>query len=885
MVIYMKVRGVLIFFLLFLLSACSNENKEDLLESGVNTLRSGNIRGAIVYLRNALEIDPSFLEARYHLGDAYLKTKQYLQAQHEFEKIYHQDPGYADLPLKLAETYRFTDQYDKAIDILKIYHKNNSPDSESLDLLGIVLSLNHDYENAEYNFRRAAELDSQNPLPIFHLAQSLLAHEETEAAVTILSDLKKEFPEFIPAHELLAELYLSQGRIDLASDIYADIYSVDVTNIHALYMQGLLYLIQGQQDSARQIVNEFSSQFPGDFRYHQLRGIVEYKANNNRDAVVSLRQSLKNKPDVLTYYYLGLCHYRQNELELAVNQFQRVLDENPRSSQARMMLAVTLLKQNRLDDSEQQLRYALKEDKQKGLAYNILGSIYLQQKRYDKALETFSKAVEVEPTLVDVHLKKSRTHLLLGEAEMAEDELISALEKSPHILNTRIILASYYISRKDYEKARDTLKLGLAGDSSDAVLYQLLADISLHLENFDQARIYLNNAKNSYPDYLAPYFNLAFLHSVQGNYSKANKEYQALLSKAPGNTKALIERGLIFELIGNPELAAQSFEQLKNTDSPKSWLEYARYQSRNGDVEKALLSIEKGLIQHSGNIQLLKEKIELLVHQRRFDEAEKFIEELGKTSSLAYDKIKIDLLLAANNTNEAYAHASSLLNTGAKTPEASLLVAKAFEAAGNLEKAQEIIKAALTAHPGQPDLLLVSGLLYEKMMNGNKAVSYYKEIIQENPDFYQAYFALGSFHNRQGNDDLARQFYEKTLSIEKKFVPAMNNLALLDIEDQRIQNALILALRAYLLAPGEPAVLDTFGLSLRNSGQTEYAVRVLKQARDLSKGNPTIRYHLALSYIDGGKFDLAADELKQALEAGEFAEAEKCRELLDRING
>ena len=135
----------------------------------------------------------------------------------------------------------------------------------------------------------------------------------------------------------------------------------------------------------------------------------------------------------------------------------------------------------------------------------------MQQKEYDKALDAFKHAIEIDPELVELHLKKSQSHVLRGEADMAEKELVLALNKAPQVLNTRLLLASHYMLKLDDASAMKVLREGLSGTSADAPLYTCLASVT-NRKDRKEAVAYLKMARAADPAYRTPYFELASLY-------------------------------------------------------------------------------------------------------------------------------------------------------------------------------------------------------------------------------------------------------------------------------------------------------------------------------------------------------------------------------------
>lgn len=869
-----------------LLFACSNQSKVELLESGIGHLKAGNTRGAVVYLKKALELDPNFYEARYYLGDAYLQTGQYQQAEHEFEKVLRQNAAHSDLQLKFAEVYRQTDRLDKAINALDLFHQQNQPSSASLDLLGVVNSLQKQFQVADSLFKQAAELDPEKPLPVFHLAQSYLSQSLNSKASSVLEQMLDDFPSFSPAYGLLAELHLSQNRIEDAITVYHRLYQADSANIQALYMRGLLLLTIDRTTEAVGVVETITTRFPNDYRGQQLQGMAAYKSGRYDEALVYLRQSLKAKPHALTYYYLGLSHFQQHEYELAINQYQRILDDHPDSSQARLMLAMTFLLQKRVDDCLRQIRYVLKNDPNNGLAYNLLGSAQLLQKEYDKALAAFNRAIEINPGLVDVYLKKGQAHMVRGEAEMAEMALVNAVSNAPHVLNTRLILASHYSRTGQYAKASEVLLDGLTEASEDALLYRLLAGISFKQSQEKQFVSYLQKAKQAEPTYLSPYFTLAAHYQVKGEYDLAVDEYRALLGKQTDNTRAMVELGLLYELNGETAKATTLFAKLPATGRPEALLEFARYKVRTGQVKAAMQAVDQGLAIKPEYIPLIRLQIQLSLQLGQVDTATQLIGQFEQLVPGSKNSMLVNVLIEQKDYAGATAIAESVLKVVPSRPEGYLLLASILEAKGETGQAKAAIDNGLAACSDDAALLLRFALLHEQSGDIEATMTIYRDLLQQYPQSFAGQFAFGTLHDRLGNGKAARHYYEKAIAINQNFVPALNNMAYLLAEiDDAAYEALSLVMRAYRLAPGESGVLDTLGIVLLRNGRAGEAVHALTRAQMLSADNPTICFHLAQAYMGLDRPDKAQMELERALKSGSFPEAAECQTLLNRIKG
>ena len=92
------------------------------------------------------------------------------------------------------------------------------------------------------------------------------------------------------------------------------------------------------------------------------------------------------------------------------------------------------------------------------------------------------------------------------------------------------------------------------------------------------------------------------------------------------------------------------------------------------------------------------------------------------------------------------------------------------------------------------------------------------------------------------------------------------------------------AVRATLLAPGDPAVLDTLGQVLLKNGKGTAGLLALKQAALYAPDDASINYHLALAFIAGKDHGPALSSLEKAVKRGDFPEATQAKELLARLS-
>jgi tetratricopeptide (TPR) repeat protein len=157
--------------------------------------------------------------------------------------------------------------------------------------------------------------------------------------------------------------------------------------------------------------------------------------------------------------------------------------------------------------------------------------------------------------------------------------------------------------------------------------------------------------------------------------------------------------------------------------------------------------------------------------------------------------------------------------------EAALAYARAFSLRPNLQVAAKQSAALRAAQQPNPEAPLARW-------------------VAERPDDLQGRAMLGEAYLLVGRNAPAIEQYERLAASPTAGYAVLNNLAWLyqQTGDDRAEAT---ARRAYDLASGDPAVLDTYGWILVSKGKVAEGLPLLAKAAELAPDNPDIRRHHA----------------------------------------
>ncbi len=151
--------------------------------------------------------------------------------------------------------------------------------------------------------------------------------------------------------------------------------------------------------------------------------------------------------------------------------------------------------------------------------------------------------------------------------------------------------------------------------------------------------------------------------------------------------------------------------------------------------------------------------------------------------------------------------------------------------------------AAVRAAPGAWMTHLQLGITLADAKRDPEAVDELKKAGRINPRDPLAHYHLAGIYSRQGRRDLAGASYRAALVVDPAHFPSLSDLAQLELDAERYQEALALLRKAAQLAPRHSWVRDRLGAALYLNGYTAEAIAELKAATELAPWDTEIRRH------------------------------------------
>ncbi|RJP21311.1 MAG: DUF2723 domain-containing protein [Candidatus Abyssobacteria bacterium SURF_5] len=226
-----------------------------------------------------------------------------------------------------------------------------------------------------------------------------------------------------PEHLRHQALYYSRrGRLELARWAFDLALQINPAYAPVLLGFGELLATQGREEEALAYLNQagrFDSRIRP--RAHFQRGVIYYEASQNTLAAEEFRAVLHDDFDFPgVHNYLGSIYLADDSFEEAEEEFRTELKLNPSTPGAYPNMAQILLRKGQLEEAERLLEEGMAVQPQLWQNYYFLGKIYAMRTERAKAMESFSRAIELGGMRVRAMVLQDKA---VKDLELTEAEL------------------------------------------------------------------------------------------------------------------------------------------------------------------------------------------------------------------------------------------------------------------------------------------------------------------------------------------------------------------------------------------------------------------------------------------------------------------------------
>jgi putative PEP-CTERM system TPR-repeat lipoprotein len=521
-------------------------------------------------------------------------------------------------------------------------------------------------------------------------------------------------------------------------------------------------------------------------------------------------------------------YQQKGDTKAAIIQLKNALQKNPDDPEARYLLGTIYNETGDPKSAEKELRKALGLGMSPAKVLPDLGKALLLQGQFQQVLDE-TKQISGEKASAEISSLRGNAFLALGKGQEAKASFEMALRNKPDFPAALIGLAGHALIEKNIDAATRFAEQAIAANPQNADTWLFKADLlraqgkiqpalaaydqtlklqpnntSAHISKafleistgkFDAAKADIDAARKVSPNNLMVFYSQALLDFRQGKHAAAWESLQQILRVAPEHMPSVLLAGAVQYSLGSMPQAEQYLKNYLEKDPRNLYARNLLVSTllRTHQTQRALDLLTPALKETQQDFQLLMLAGDAYMQTGDFTKATEYFE---KASTLAPEDAKSHTALGLSKLAQGEnARAVAELETAAGLDRKSSKVgAGAFLVMTHLhhkefDKAFAAAKALEKDQPNNPLSHNLKGLAYLGKKDIVGARASFEKAVSIQPTYFPAVANLARLDLLDKKTDQAKKRFETLLEKDKKNIKAMTALAGLAFSQGQIKEA------------------------------------------------------------------------------------------------
>ena len=720
--------------------------------------------------------------------------------------------GCGQLGLSEAEYYERALQHQASGDLpaAAIDFKNalqkNSANAEARLGLGLVSLELGDLATARIELQRASELGMKAEALRVPFARLWLASGEHDRVIAAL-----------PA----------QGVAELDHVQRAEVFSLRGEALSAL----------GRDVEAIESVEEAISVAPEREEPHLAMAAIHLRASRLSEARASLATALAINEGYKAWDLLGDLERTEGHLEQAVVAYGRALESSPSPYFLHYKRALTRMTMGDIQGMEHDLGAMRRLAPRHPATAYVEGLAHFHEERYAEAQAAFQQSISVYEDFQPALFFLGASLFAQQQWDQAENVLRRVLRINPQSDEAARLLAAIRLQEGDVERAEALLRPLLSRRPDDILALSLMSDVHLALGRHDEGIANLRELVSLQPDDTVSRVRLASGLLEAGQLEASLAEFEGTLRQAPTGYQAEIAYvvGLIQQGEFDAALVAsgQLIERLPASPIPHNLKAGAHL--GKGEFVLARGALVEALRLAPGDPMASKNLAQLALAAGETEEARRIYREALQHNPGDVD-VTMHLIRLEAQRGDVDAVRALLEKSMSHHPEAlapRLELARYHLFRNEPRRALILMEPVRQSAAGDPDMLELRARAEIAAGMNSQALATLRALAARVPATGDAYHALAENFERAGSQRDARSHYRKALELEPSHPATLRSLALLELREGQVDEALNLSRRMQQDLGSAAAGHAIEGRIHTDAGRQSDAIRSLEQAYEL----------------------------------------------------
>jgi tetratricopeptide (TPR) repeat protein len=584
------------------LSGCgsSSESAADFIASGKALLAEGKAEKASLEFRNAIQIDPTKAEPFYQLALLDEKSQNWKGMYANLKAAEQLDLTHKAVSIKLGQMYLLSGQYDEANARVKKVFDADNQHAGALILRASINMRQQNYGVASADVEKVLSMDEGN---IEALSVKAIIYKEqgkVKQALSVIEDALVIEPDNMSLIFMKLALYESQKDYDTVEGIYRELLMKKPDQLVLVKSYARLLKFQGKHDEAKRVLEQFSEAHPED-KEAKLLLLALIQTNDPKAAIVLLDKYIAQEPEDYDLRFAKVSlQLKQDQTEEALASIQTIVKQDPEGNngrKAKVILANYAFRIGEIAEARERTEQVLAVAPEDENALILDSKINLLDKNIDGAITNLRVVLRNNPESAKALVLLGQAYINNGSTQLAEDNFRQVLEIEPGNVAAAIFVAQRLMASDNIERADQIITTALISVPENETLLQALAQIKLAKQDWAGTESVVSSMKEGNENSLMALYLDGRILQGQKKYQQAIEKYKAVLS-ADGSMYVALEQLASSYLALDQEKALTDYLTAfvaKNPASVPGYQLLAELSIKKKDWDNAVVTINSGL--------------------------------------------------------------------------------------------------------------------------------------------------------------------------------------------------------------------------------------------------------------------------------------------------
>jgi tetratricopeptide (TPR) repeat protein len=264
---------------------------------------------------------------------------------------------------------------------------------------------------------------------------------------------------------------------------------------------------------------------------------------------------------ILIVLFSGLTYLRNNVWRSEVSLWEDVAGKSPMKARAYNGLGLAYQKEGRLDKALESFARAIAINPSYAVAYNSLGTAYFRKNFFGRAAEEFSKAIALEQGNAVFYNNRGLAYAAMGEIDRAAADYEEAIKLDPLYAEAYHNLGSVFHGKGLYDRAISEYSRAISIEPDIPIYYNNRALSFSAIRDFNSAVADYTKAIALKPDFADAFTGRGIAFGEMGRLDEAVSEFSRAISLDPANASAYFNRAVVYERMQNIGTALSDFQK------------------------------------------------------------------------------------------------------------------------------------------------------------------------------------------------------------------------------------------------------------------------------------------------------------------------------------